>query len=35
MVEMHDGQILTAKPDTIMGYVSVPFARWMDRLPFS
>ncbi len=34
-IEMVNGKIRSTKPDTIMGYVAVPFAKWMDRLPYS
>lgn len=30
-IEMQDGKILKREPETITGYVAVPFAKWMDR----
>jgi len=34
-VEMQDGKLITTTPETITAYVAVPFARWMERLPFA
>ena len=34
-IEMCDGEVLLAEPETIFGYVSVPFARWRADLPFA
>ena len=34
-VEMQDGQVITTTPDDIIAYVAVPFARWMERLPYA
>jgi hypothetical protein len=32
-VEMQDGRVMTTNPEGIMAYVSVPFSRWLERLP--
>jgi hypothetical protein len=32
-VEMLDGKIISTTPAGIMAYVSVPFSRWLERLP--
>lgn len=32
---MTDGVIQNAEPDSIMGYVSVPFREWFDNLPYA
>ena len=34
-IEMRDGQILLAEPQTIYGYVSLPMARWRENLPYA
>ena len=34
-VEMCDGEMLLAEPETIFGYVSVPFAKWRENKPFA
>jgi hypothetical protein len=32
---MKDGEVLKEEPNGIMGFVAVPFSKWMERLPFS
>ena len=32
-LEMKDGALLKTDPEEICGYVSVPFSKWMERLP--
>jgi hypothetical protein len=32
---MRDGVVLKTNPKEIMGYVAVPFAKWMQRLPYA
>jgi hypothetical protein len=32
-LEMKDGVVLKADPEEIVGYVSVPFSKWMEHLP--
>jgi hypothetical protein len=34
-VEMRDGVVLKTNPEGIMGYVTVPLAKWMQRLPYA
>lgn len=34
-VEMCDGKVLSAEPETIFGFVSVPFAKWRDNKSFA
>jgi hypothetical protein len=32
---MRDGEIINAKPEGIVGYVAVPFARWFEDIPYA
>jgi hypothetical protein len=32
---MRDGVVVGKEPEGIVGYVAVPFAGWMERLPFA
>jgi hypothetical protein len=32
---MRDGEIVAKEPDGIVGYVAVPFWRWVENLPFA
>jgi hypothetical protein len=32
---MRDGVVLKTNPEGIMGYVTVPLAKWMQRLPYA
>jgi hypothetical protein len=32
-LEIQDGKVIKAEPQGIMAYVSVPFAKWLNRLP--
>ncbi len=34
-VELRDGEVLLADPETIFGYVSLPFAKWRNNLPYT
>jgi len=34
-VEVKDGRIETEDPEGLIGYVSVPFGRWMFSIPYS
>jgi hypothetical protein len=34
-VEMKDGSILKEEPKGIMGYVAVPFSKWMQAFPYA
>ncbi|HNQ19291.1 MAG TPA: hypothetical protein PLW90_03970 [Smithellaceae bacterium] len=34
-LEVRDGVILKAEPKEIIGYVAVPFARWMENISYS
>ena len=34
-IEMKDGKILGAEPETITGYTPVPFRKWFDDLPYA
>ncbi|MEN6447365.1 MAG: hypothetical protein ABFD70_06445 [Syntrophaceae bacterium] len=34
-VEIMDGVVLKAVPEGIVGYVAVPFSKWLQRLPFA
>jgi len=34
-VEMRDGIVSKTNPEGIMGYVTVPFSKWMQRLPYA
>jgi hypothetical protein len=34
-VEMRDGVLLKTSPEGIMAYVTVPFAKWFERLPYA
>jgi hypothetical protein len=34
-VEMRDGVVSKTNPEGIMGYVTVPFSKWMQRLPYA
>lgn len=34
-IEMRDEEVLSADPETIHGYVNVPFAKWRGNLPFA
>jgi len=34
-VEMQDGVVLKTKSEGIMGYVAVPFSKWMQRFPYA
>jgi hypothetical protein len=32
---MRDGVVSKTNPEGIMGYVTVPFSKWMQRLPYA
>jgi hypothetical protein len=32
---MRDGTVVNADPGDLHGYVAVPFAKWLERLPFA
>jgi hypothetical protein len=34
-VEMRDGVVVKTNPQGVMGYVAVPFAKWLQRLPYA
>jgi len=34
-IEIKDGKILKADPETIIGHVSVPFPQWMAKMAYS
>jgi len=34
-LEVKDGGILKASPSEIIGYVAVPFARWMENISYA
>jgi hypothetical protein len=34
-VKVKDGKIESREPEEIIGYVAVPFARWMLNIPYS
>jgi len=34
-IEMRDGTVIAAEPDTIVGHVAVPFRKWAEQLPFA
>jgi hypothetical protein len=34
-VEMHDGEVLRAEPEGLIGYVAVPFRKWFDNIPYA
>ncbi|HNT91929.1 MAG TPA: hypothetical protein PK914_07550 [Smithellaceae bacterium] len=34
-LEVRDGVILKAEPKEIIGYVAVPFSRWMENISYS
>jgi len=34
-VEIKDGVVLKTIPEGVMGYVAVPFSKWLQRLPFA
>jgi len=34
-VEMMDGKVVHADPEGIAGYVSVPFWKWFDDIPYA
>jgi len=34
-IEMRDEELLSADPETIYGYVAVPFSKWRANLPFA
>jgi hypothetical protein len=34
-VEMRDGVLLLVEPEGIAGYVSVPFWKWFEDIPYS
>jgi hypothetical protein len=34
-VEMKDGIVRNAGPKDVLGYVAVPFAKWLERLPYA
>jgi hypothetical protein len=34
-LEVKDGVILKAEPKEIIGYVAVPFARWMENISYA
>jgi len=34
-IEMHNNELISAEPETIYGYVAVPFAKWRSNLPFA
>jgi hypothetical protein len=34
-IEVRDGKVLRAEPETIHGYVNIPMARWRENLPYT
>jgi hypothetical protein len=34
-VEIRDGIVLKTNPEGIMGYVTVPFAKWAQQFPYA
>ena len=34
-IDIRDGRILRAEPDTIYGYVNIPMVRWRENLPYA
>jgi hypothetical protein len=34
-IEIQDGRIVKAVPEETLGYVAVPFSKWMARLPYA
>jgi hypothetical protein len=34
-LEMKDGAVLKEEPKGIMGYVAVPFSKWMQGFPYA
>jgi len=34
-VEMKDGVVINAETKDVHGYVAVPFAKWLERLPYA
>jgi len=34
-VQIRDGEILQAEPAEMMGYVSVPFHKWFEDIPYA
>ena len=34
-VEMQDGEVLTAEPEELVGYVAVPFSKWFEDIPYA
>jgi hypothetical protein len=34
-VEMKDGAVLNAEADAYMAYVSVPFWKWFENIPYA
>jgi len=34
-IEMRDGVVSKTNPEGIMGYVAIPFAKWMQRFPYA
>jgi hypothetical protein len=32
-IEIQDGRVLNVVPEETLGYVAVPFSKWLDRLP--
>jgi hypothetical protein len=35
VVEIRDGVVLRAEPETIIAYVAVPFSKWRVDLPYA
>jgi hypothetical protein len=34
-VTMQDGQVIKTDPPDLMAYTTVPFAKWLARLPYA
>jgi hypothetical protein len=34
-VVMQDGKVFKADPSGLIGYVAMPFAKWLTRLPYA